>query len=396
MKAMPINRTQKIVLTGGGSGGHITPLLSLAHALKQKQPDCNITYIGHKGDSFDSGQTSFHDFDFVAFVNAGKFRRYSGESLLSRLTDMQTILLNVRDIFRVVGSVGKAFKILSRVKPDVVFSKGGFVGVPVGIAAKLRGIPIVTHDSDVIPGLANRIIGRWAVIHATGMPAQFYDYPKSKTKYTGIPVDKRITQISHIDKANLKLKLGLNKDGSVLLVTGGGLGARDINDKFLKIVPELLLKYPDLHIIHIAGKKNEKEVIARYKDLLKDHPKKRVTILSYTPDFYLYSGAADLIITRAGATTLAEFAIQHKACILIPSPFLTGGHQVKNAENLKNAGAVEIVENDAPAQKLLNRITQLLEDSTARKELEIKLGSTAKKDASAQIADILLEVASTE
>lgn len=367
--------------------------MSLAHALKQKDPACNVVYIGHKGDQFDSLQEGFHDFDFVGFVNAGKFRRYHGESLWQHLADIRTLLLNARDFFRVISSIGKAWRILAKVQPDVVFSKGSFVAVPVGVAARIRGIPIVTHDSDVIPGLANRIIGRWAIAHATGMPAEFYNYPKEKTYYTGIPIDSRIKSVSDAEQKNVKKEIGLRPDSLVLLIAGGGMGSRDLNDKVLKIAPELLATYPNMHIVHIAGQNNEREVKDKYGQILKDVSNKRVTVLGFSPEFYKYTAAADLIVSRAGATTLAEFAVASKPCILVPSPFLTGGHQTKNAEKLSEEGAAEIVQNDAPAEALLGKIVKLLGNPKKRQALGKRLAATAKPNASGELADLLLKIA---
>jgi UDP-N-acetylglucosamine--N-acetylmuramyl-(pentapeptide) pyrophosphoryl-undecaprenol N-acetylglucosamine transferase len=383
-------------LSGGGSGGHITPLLSLAHALKAKSPNCNIIYIGHKGDKFDTLQEGYHDFDFIGFVNGGKFRRYHGQSTFARLLDFKTIFLNARDFFRVIASIGKAWRILAKVKPDVVFSKGGFVAVPVGIAAHVRGIPIVTHDSDAIPGLANRIIGRWAKVHATGMPAEFYDYPKDKVIYTGIPIDERIKKASMQPQKDFKKAIGINSNNQVLVITGGSLGARDINDKVLKIAPELLASNPNLHIVHIAGQQNEEELKKQYSVLLEGNSNKKVTVLGFTSELYKYEAAADLIISRAGATAVAEFAAAGKACILIPSPFLTGGHQLKNAEQLQKIGAVEVVDNDAPAEMLLGKAVKLLSDPKKRRSLAQKLGSTAKLEAAGSLADVLLGIANHE
>jgi UDP-N-acetylglucosamine--N-acetylmuramyl-(pentapeptide) pyrophosphoryl-undecaprenol N-acetylglucosamine transferase len=383
-------------LTGGGSGGHITPLLSLARELKEKSPNCNVVYIGHKGDKFDNLQEGYHDFDFVAFVNGGKFRRYHGENFLNRLIDIKTILLNARDFFRVIGSIGKASRILSKIKPDVVFSKGGFVAVPVGLAARFKKIPIVTHDSDAIPGLANRIIGRWAAVHATGMPTEFYNYPKDKVIYTGIPIDSHVLEISAEEQRKFKKSIGVSPENQILLVAGGSLGARDVNDKVLKIAPELLATYPKLHLIHITGQQNEDEVKSQYSVLLKDSPNQKITVLGFTPEFYKYTLAADLIVGRAGATQVAEFAAAYKACILIPNPYLAGGHQIKNAEALQKIGAVEIVANDASAEQLLGKVVKLLSDSTKRKSLAQKLGSTAKLEAASDLADILLSIANKQ
>jgi UDP-N-acetylglucosamine--N-acetylmuramyl-(pentapeptide) pyrophosphoryl-undecaprenol N-acetylglucosamine transferase len=379
-------------LTGGGSGGHITPLLSLAHELKAKSPNCNIVYIGHKGDKFDNYQQRFHDFDFIGFVNGGKFRRYHGESVLSHLLDFKTITLNIRDFFRVLGSIGKAWRILAKVKPDVVFSKGGFVAVPVGIAAKIRGIQIVTHDSDTVPGLANKIIGRWALVRATGMPVEFYNYSSGKIIYTGIPIDKRLTPANKATQEKFKKIIGVSPSDQVLLITGGSLGARDINDMVLKIAAELLAGQPKLHIIHVTGLNHEEEVKRQYGVLLSGVENKKITVLGYTNKLYEFIEAADLIVSRAGASTLAEYAAAHKACILIPSPFLTGGHQVKNAEQLQKIGAVEVVANDAAPETLLGEIIKLLTSPTKRASLAKKLGATAKIDAAQTLADILLGI----
>lgn len=367
--------------------------MSLARELKQKNPSCSIVYIGHKGDKFDSLQEGFHDFDFIGFVNAGKFRRYHGESVWQHLTDIQTLLLNARDFFRVIGSIGKAWRILAKVKPDVVFSKGSFVAVPVGIAAHLRRIPIVTHDSDVVPGLANRIIGRWAVAHATGMPAEFYNYPKEKTRYTGIPIDSRIKSITDAAQKKIKKEIGLHPASLVLLIAGGGLGSRDLNDKVLKIAPELLTTYPSMHIVHIAGQNNEQEVKNKYRQQLLDTSNKHVSVLGFSSEFYKYVAAADLIVSRAGATALAEYAAASKPCILVPSPFLTGGHQLKNAEKLKENRAAEIVPNNAPPEALLGKIVTLLGNPKKRLALGRNLGATAKPDAAQELADLLLKIA---
>jgi UDP-N-acetylglucosamine--N-acetylmuramyl-(pentapeptide) pyrophosphoryl-undecaprenol N-acetylglucosamine transferase len=255
--------------------------------------------------------------------------------------------------------------------------------VPVGIAAKIRGIPIVTHDSDTIPGLANKIIGKWAVVRATGMPVEFYNYPKGTATYTGIPIDLQ---------NKFKKEMGVNPDEQMLLVAGGSLGARSVNDKLLKIVPELLVARPKLHIVHITGQQSEDEIKKQYNLLLEDDMSRRVTTLGFTSELYKYIEAADLIVSRAGATAVAEFAVAEKACILIPNPMLAGGHQLKNAEALQKIDAVEVVANDAPAETLLGEIIKLLASPLKRNSLAKKLGSTAKLEAADNIAKILLQI----
>jgi UDP-N-acetylglucosamine--N-acetylmuramyl-(pentapeptide) pyrophosphoryl-undecaprenol N-acetylglucosamine transferase len=157
-----------------------------------------------------------------------------------------------------------------------------------------------------------------------------------------------------------------------------------------------LASNPNLHIVHIAGQQNEEELKKQYSVLLEGNSNKKVTVLGFTSELYKYEAAADLIISRAGATAVAEFAAAGKACILIPSPFLTGGHQLKNAEQLQKIGAVEVVDNDAPAEMLLGKAVKLLSDPKKRRSLAQKLGSTAKLEAAGSLADVLLGIANHE
>jgi UDP-N-acetylglucosamine--N-acetylmuramyl-(pentapeptide) pyrophosphoryl-undecaprenol N-acetylglucosamine transferase len=358
--------------------------LSLARVLKGISPQTKVTYIGLKGDKVSISEADQAVFDGVYYVTSGKFRRYHGESFWAHLVDIKTLFLNLKDFFKVWAGVFQARKILKEIKPNVIFSKGGFVVVPVGIAAHWQKIPIVTHDSDATPGLANRILGRWASIHATGMPTKFYSYPTAKSRYVGIPVDPNIKIVTPKLQQEYKQQLGLPTDSLVLLIAGGGLGSRRVNELVLSIAPDLLKNEPKLHIIHITGQQHQTEVQNRYETRL-------------LPDqIYKYSGSADLIVTRSGATILAEFALQAKACIVIPSPFLAAGHQLKNAHELDNLNAAEVVnENIAPAN-LFKIVNDLLQNERRRMELAIKLSATAKPRASEKMAKILLAVASHE
>ncbi|HSW79044.1 MAG TPA: UDP-N-acetylglucosamine--N-acetylmuramyl-(pentapeptide) pyrophosphoryl-undecaprenol N-acetylglucosamine transferase [Candidatus Babeliales bacterium] len=386
------HQTPIIVLTGGGSGGHITPLLSLARELKSQRPGCEILYIGHKGDDLDTFKESGHDFDFMAFIKAGKFRRYHNVKFASGVLDLKTLILNIRDFFRLPGSIVAAWRLLRKFNPDVVFSKGGFVAVPVGIAAKMRGIPIVTHDSDSLPGLANRIIGRWAKIHATGMPARYYLYPERSIKHVGIPIDERIKTVTPKLQAETKQKLKLPKDSRVILLSGGGNGSQRLNELMLSVAPELLQTNLGLYLIHLAGISNEEDVKSSYA-LMPEPLHDRVRVFGFSSDFYSYSAAADLVIARAGATTMAELAAAAKACIVIPSPFLAGGHQIKNAEELAAHDAIVQLPEETTPDELLALINSLLSNDSRRFELASNLHATAKPGASKNLAALILKIA---
>lgn len=380
-----------IILTGGGSGGHITPLLSLAHALKQKDPKCQVIYIGLRGEKIEVGASRYGVFDFVARISSGKFRRYHGQSLLSHLIDVKTLLLNFRDFFKVVWGTVSAWLLLRKYKPNLVFSKGGYVVVPVGIAAWLRGLPIVTHDSDTVPGLANRLIGRWAKLHATGMPPQYYPYPKNTVRYVGIPVDERVKPVNQALQRSLKQAIELPADCLMLLVAGGGLGSQRLNELIIRVAPALLARHTKLHIMHFTGSGHQDAVAERYRRELGAEMPQRVRVIGFSSDFYAYSGAADLVVARAGATTLAELAIQQKAAVIIPSPFLSGGHQLKNAEELTSHKAAVVLSNDTEPQKLLSTLDALLQNRQRREQLAHNIGLLARPKAAAQLAEILLE-----
>jgi UDP-N-acetylglucosamine--N-acetylmuramyl-(pentapeptide) pyrophosphoryl-undecaprenol N-acetylglucosamine transferase len=368
--------------------------LSLARELKNQSPDCQIIYIGHKGDQFDSFQESSHDFDFTAFIKAGKFRRYHGSGFAAGIFGLKTMALNIRDFFRLPGSITASIKILRKFKPDVVFSKGGFVAVPVGIAAKLLRIPIVTHDSDAMPGLANRIVGRWAKIHATGMPAAYYPYPRPSVHYVGIPIDGRIKKVTPKIQNQVKRELKLPVESKVLIVSGGGNGSERLNNLMLAIAAELLETNLNLYIIHLTGLQHEAEMKQACKALpLNDQ--KRIICMGYSNDFYALSAAADLVVARAGATTLAELAAAGKASIVIPAPFLAGGHQLKNAEELVKHDAVVVAPDHTEPDELLALINSLLDDDRRRFELARNLYGMAKPNASAELADLILKTAGT-
>jgi len=308
---------------------------------------------------------------------------------LANLTDVKTLALNTRDFFQVLQGIRQAKKILKRVKPEVVFSKGSYVAVPVGIAAHRLGVPIITHDSDAMPGLANRFLGRWAELHAVGQPLENYKYPSEKTRFTGIPLDERIKAVSPAQQIKFKKQLGLPQDSVVLLVAGGGLGSGRLNDLMAKMAPELLSQQKSLRIIVIAGQQHQDAAAKAYN--LIPQASDRVQVIGFTADFYQYSGAADLILCRAGATTLAEFAVQHKACVIIPAEQLAGGHQLANVWQISTAEAAVVLEPDVRADKLLKTVSELLQDKRRREELGAKFGSMAEPQAADKLADLILQ-----
>lgn len=385
-------------MTGAGSGGHITPVLVVARELKLIQPGIEVIYIGHEGDTLADIPAQDKNIDHVYNVRAGKLRRYHGEGL-RQLLDIPTVIKNIRDMFFVGIGIWQSYWLLRKLRPDAIFIKGGFVGIPVGLAAAALRIPYLTHDSDALPGLANRIIAPWAKMHAVGLPKEVYSYPPDKTVTVGVPHAPEYHPVNKKEIVQLREKIGLGHYDKILLITGGGLGAQRINRAVLACVPDLLERYPDLAVVHIAGRKDEPSILQAYKTILPTKEQRRIVAKGFVSDLYDYSGAADVIITRAGATAMAEFASQAKACVVIPNPLLAGGHQLHNAKVLDKTKAVRMVsETDLAADPLtlMAPVVDLLDHPKRARELGEKLSKLARPDAAHRLAVLLLEIAGTQ
>ena len=389
-----MSRSATIVLTGGGSGGHVTPLLAVAAELKQRHPNQRIVYIGTRGDKIGATAHDHHAIDQAYSIFAGKFRRYHGEGWRQWL-DLRTWFFNLRDLCYVAIGCLQSLWLIGRLRPRVIFIKGGFVGVPVGCAAWLWRRPFITHDSDAIPGLANRLIGRWARMHATGMPAELYPYPPAKTVYTGTPVQQDFQPVTVQSQQAYKAELGIPEQAPVVFMTGGGLGAQRLNQHMATIIPSLLTDFPQLFVLQTVGHANHRDLQEHYNQLATEQ-QKRIIIKDFVTDLHRYSGAADVVVMRASATSLAEMAVQGKACILVPNPYLTGGHQLKNAQvYAQRDAAVVVSESDLAAQGsvvLEKAIRRLLENTAERAAYGLQMSSFAKLDATQRLVDVLDQV----
>jgi UDP-N-acetylglucosamine--N-acetylmuramyl-(pentapeptide) pyrophosphoryl-undecaprenol N-acetylglucosamine transferase len=388
----------KIVVTGGGSGGHITPALAVAHELKQLDKAIEIIYVSQTGDPLADIPADDPNIDYVYTVRAGKFRRYHGEGL-KQLLDVVTLYKNLRDAIFVLIGLWQSYWLLGRVRPDAIFTRGSFVSVPVCLAAKLRRTPYITHDTDAIPGLANRIIAPWAALRAVALPKEVYAYPPDKTMTLGVPIARHFKVLNVKQLAVLRNQLHLGDAGRVLLVTGGGNGSRALNAAVADCMPELLERYSDLWVVHIAGRLDEAAVRQRYKQELSPAFMRRVLVKGFAPNMYQYSGVADVVITRAGGTTIAELAAQAKACIVVPAAFLSGGHQLKNAKVLADRKAVKLVDESYLRDDhlaLMPALTELFDEPARAVALGKKLATLAQPDAAHDIAVVLLEIAKGE
>jgi UDP-N-acetylglucosamine--N-acetylmuramyl-(pentapeptide) pyrophosphoryl-undecaprenol N-acetylglucosamine transferase len=364
--------------------------LAVADELKKLQSDIGIVYIGQKGDSLADVPAEHPSIDQAFGVRAGKFRRYYGEGW-HQLLDIPTVAKNIRDAFYVLAGIWQSYWLLRRLKPDVVFIKGGFVGVPVGIAARLHHVPFITHDSDAIPGLANRIIARWASLHAVALPADIYPYPRAKTMTVGVPVSGNYRPVTPQLMRQYRAEAGLDAYEQVMMVTGGGNGARDLNTFVISNAAHLLKRYPKLAIVHLTGRALEAEATAAYTKALPPDFMERIIIKGFVTDMYRYSGAADVIVARGSATNLAEFAVQAKACVIIPAQQLIW--TVRNTEEMAKRNAIVYLNHDQAAQeqRLGTVIAELLDDNEKRQSLATQLSTFGVNDAAKRLAMLLLE-----
>ncbi|MDD9150669.1 undecaprenyldiphospho-muramoylpentapeptide beta-N-acetylglucosaminyltransferase [Sporolactobacillus sp. CQH2019] len=320
---------KKIVFTGGGSAGHVTPNLALIDKLKD---DWEIAYIGSKN-GIEKTLVQNHGIDYYA-ISSGKLRRYF---------DMK----NFKDPFKVLAGVMQSFFILRKIKPAVIFSKGGFVSVPVVIGAWLNRIPVYIHESDITPGLANRIAVNFATKLFVTFEEAAANFPKEKVVYSGAPIRDVLLQGNK--QKGLQF-LGFRDDKPVLLVMGGSLGARKINEAIRAALPNLLKTY---RIVHLCGKGNIDA------DLEKRSGYRQFEYVDQElPDIL---AASSLIVSRAGSNAIFEFLALKKPMILIPLPLRSSrGDQILNAKSFREKGFCEVLDDDTlTADKLLDTLERV-------------------------------------
>lgn len=319
-------------------------------------------------------------------IFSGKLRRYYHLSVLRQLLWPSLVLKNIRDGFLVILGFFQSFFKLIIWRPDVVFTKGGYVCLPVGIAARILGIPLVIHDSDAHPGLTNRILSKWATKIATGAPLEYYSYPKEKSRYVGIPVASEFHEFTELEQLEAKEVWGIRTDRPLIVVTGGGLGASRINDAIMKDLGGLL-KLGSLILVSGNWQYDEIKAIAPKND-------NNFQLHSFVSNnMNLLLGAADVVIARAGATTILELAALAKPTILIPNAKLTGGHQIKNAEVYRKAGAVKIVDEDLMIDKpstLTDAVNEILSNRKETLQMSKLFAPFARPNAATDVADMII------
>ncbi len=376
-------KKQTIFLVGGGSGGHITPLLAISKEVSQISPDSEIIFVTERGGNF----TNIFDAEAVRVkkIFAGKLRRYHGVSFWRQFVDIKTHFLNIRDVLFLILGIVESFVLVVRYRPKVIFLKGGFVSLPVGVCARLLRTKYVTHDSDARASLTNKVVGKNALYNLISLSEKSSNYDPKKTVQVGVPISGDFAPVDRNTKKDLRAKFGIDGDMTVVLVVGGSIGADRLNKAVAEIAPKLL-NNKKLMIIHQTGKNQQ-----NYHKLDND----RVRSIEFIDKMSQYGAISDVIVSRAGATAISEFATQRKALILVPNPNLTGGHQLENAKLLGDVGACLVAE-DSPnlANNLLNEIEKVIRDDGLKKELETNIAQFDSSSSAKKIAQILVDIAS--
>ncbi len=373
----------KIVLTGGGTGGHFYPLIAVAEeiyvlAKEDKLLDPHLYYIGP--DVHDERALSEQNITFKKSP-AGKIRKYFS-------------ILNFTDVIKTFIGIIKATVQLYFLYPDVVFSKGGYAAFPTTVAARLLRIPLVVHESDAKPGRANLIAAKWARAVATSYPGAakyFKGVDEKKIALTGVPIRRPMLMPVQEGAHNY---LNLNPDVPTILVLGGSTGAVEINKMILNSLPILLKNY---QIIHQVGKENVDHVNDVASVLLKDSQyRDRYKVFSYLGQLALRmsAGIASIIVTRAGSSTIAEIAIWGLPAIVIPIPEEVSHDQTDNAFVYARTGAAVVMkQKNLTPNLLVSEINRILSDSEIQSSMTEAANKFTRPDAARKIARMLLDIA---
>jgi UDP-N-acetylglucosamine--N-acetylmuramyl-(pentapeptide) pyrophosphoryl-undecaprenol N-acetylglucosamine transferase len=381
----------KLVFTGGGTGGHFFPIIAVTRELgglltkinenSKKKEKIDLFYIGPKDYlSLDLERVLAQEQIIIKNILAGKIRRYFG---------FVSFFRNFIDIFKNFIGTFQAFFLLFFLAPDAIFSKGGYGAVPVMLAAGVLKIPIFIHESDVVPGLSNRLFNKYA-------SKIFLSFPETEIKISkpenvslvGNPIRKELLEGS---AENAKKIFNLTFEKPIIFINGGSQGAKKINDAVLNALPQIL---NDFELIHQAGPLNFKQVIKEAEVMIKENMKKYYHPFPFLKETELKHAYAvsDLIISRAGSGTIFEIAACKKPSILIPLSSSAQNHQVKNAYAYsKNKATIVVEENNLSSSFFLQTIKNIIQSPSEQEIMKKAAEKFAKPNAANEIAKYIIE-----
>lgn len=358
--------SKKIIIAGGGTGGHIFPAIAIANALKQKQPGIEFLFVGAKG-KMEMDRVPQAGYSIIGIDIAG----------LNRSSLIKNIGLPVK----IIKSFFQVRKIFKDFQPDAVIGVGGYSTFPVLKQAQAKGIPTFIHESNSFAGKSNKMLAGGATRIFTGTDGMDRFFPAEKITITGNPVRKQIVDAAITKEKALEF-FGLESGKTTLLVVGGSLGARSINEAVLAGIDELLKA--GLQVIWQTGKSLSAEAAqqaAMHKEVWANE---FITNMEYA------YAAADIVIARAGAMTVAEICVVKKPAIFVPYPFAAEDHQTVNAQQLVNKNAALMVKDAEAKDTVVKMAVGLAADANKRKEISANLSRLAITDAAERVAEEIL------
>ena len=369
----------RFILTCGGTAGHINPALAIAGRLRELMPDCEILFIGAEG-KMEMELVPREGYKIEALKITNISRGHSLEALRHNLDTLRNVAVSTHE----------AKRILREFKPDVVVGTGGYVCYPVLTAAHELGIPTAVHESNAVPGLTTKLLAERVdrVMVGFADSREAYHHPE-KVEVTGTPVRGEFASYS---KALAKRELGLDPDEPLVVSVWGSLGAAHMNKVMGELIT-LLDARREFRLIHSAGAMYFDGFMEKLEAAMPDFAKFGADVRKYIYDMPRVMAAADLILCRAGASTLSELAYMGKPVIIVPSPNVTNNHQEKNARVLEKAGGAKVfLEGEFDAQSLLDTVRELLGDEGKLSEMSEAMRSLAVPGATDRICDIILSL----
>lgn len=372
----------KVLVTGGGTGGHVNPALAIAGNIRENDPKAQIAFVGtsHGIENKLVPKEGYH----LYHVEVQGFKR--------RLTPY-----NIKSAWLAFTSPIKAKKLIREFSPDLVIGTGGYVSWPLLKAAASMGIPTAVHESNAIPGVAVRMLAKYvdriyvnfdATANALGS-----EYA-SKILKTGNPIKP---EFAALDYENAREKLGITgKYKTFLLSYGGSMGAEKVNDEMLDFMRDFTSKHPEVLHVHATGAIEYQAATAKFKEYGLDKFE-NIKLLEYIYDMPTQMAAADVIVSRAGAMTLSELAALGKCCLLIPSPHVTDNHQYKNAKVLADSNAALLFEEKELTEGVItNALGDLICDFEKRRDMSNNIRKFALPNANRDIYDDLMKLSDTK
>lgn len=363
----------RILLTGGGTAGHINPAIAIATTVKLNQPDSEIAFVGTQKEE-----------------NNDDLLRLGYPLYTVKASGIQRSLSvsNIKALYRAVFSpyYPSTRRILREFRPDIVVGTGGYACWPILVAAAKEGIPTAVHESNALPGMAVRRLQRHVDRIFINF-AQTADLLQAKNKIlqVGNPLREAFGNVSREDA---KTRLGI-REPLLLISFGGSLGAEYLTDAVLDLMKNYTGKHPEIRHIHATGRGHYDEILKRYRGMGLDR-KRNLELRPYIDEMPYYMAAADVVICRAGAMTTSELALTGRAAVMVPSPYVAENHQYRNAKALYDRGAVSLVqESELSSGKLIPETVTLLENPARRADMEKNIRTFAVPDANRRIYEEL-------